>query len=715
MSLESDQFKFGDFILDVKEKALLRDRKPLAITPKVFELLRVLVENHGHLVEKSYLMDKVWPQSFVEESNLTFSIRQLRKVLGDGIAHPKFIETVPKRGYRFIADVEIQRQSLNGEVEASVINKHSTNEPAERRYVLWTTAGLLVVLGLVAMAYRFAGERRGEAGPPKFTRLTSSGRVGNAVLSHDAKYVVFSQKDEGGESLWLRQLSTGSQTQIMAPKGVEYTGLAITPDNEFIYCSTFSQNEVESPLWRIPLLGGPIAEIPGVSTGVAVSFSPDGSKFAYTESFSANNETQLKVAAADGTGQTVVLTAIGSARSLPTFHSTPVAWSPDGETIACAIEESDAQGSYSRIILIDPDNGREQAFAESRWDFVENVAWIDNDDLAVVADEPDSSASHVWLVSRETGKSRRLTTDLNDHSLLSAAKGELLTLQKTRTSTLRVAVYNEEQKTVEPTEILEESGPIEAVSWSTSGKILYSSSASGKNEIWQIEADGSGARQLTTDARVTYGFAVSPADGSLAFSSSRTGPNSIWLADADGQNIRQLTGGAEDCVPNFTADGRHVVFQAGYGKETPMIYRVVLHDDQVIVKLTDSFSVQPALSPDGTEAAFHFMDSSDRGERKWKIGIISVETGQLHSKLELPAREAERLLRWYPTGNVLTQVAYSGEQADFILLPTNGEPIQRISGAGKGKIASFAWSPDGKHLVFSQITETRDAVLLSDL
>ena len=80
MSQERKVFAFGEFILDSNEKVLLRDGKPISITPKVFELLHVLLKNRGHVVEKKLLMDAVWADSFVEESNLTFNIRQLRKI-----------------------------------------------------------------------------------------------------------------------------------------------------------------------------------------------------------------------------------------------------------------------------------------------------------------------------------------------------------------------------------------------------------------------------------------------------------------------------------------------------------------------------------------------------------------------------------------------------------------------------------------------------------
>jgi DNA-binding winged helix-turn-helix (wHTH) protein len=103
MSLETNGFEFGEFLLDTKEKVLWRAGKPVAITPKTFQLLLALVENHGRLVEKDELMRTVWADSYVESGNLTFTINLVRKALGDEKQNPRFIETVPRRGYRFIA------------------------------------------------------------------------------------------------------------------------------------------------------------------------------------------------------------------------------------------------------------------------------------------------------------------------------------------------------------------------------------------------------------------------------------------------------------------------------------------------------------------------------------------------------------------------------------------------------------------------------------
>ena len=135
MSLAIRQFySFGDFTVDSDQKVLLRQGKPLPLTPKVFDTLLILVENRGRIVEKEVLMNRLWPDTFVEEANVGFNIQQLRKALGDDARHPRFIETVARRGYRFIAPVE-------GPLDVSV----TTNQVIPTRVA--TAASQLIVGG----------------------------------------------------------------------------------------------------------------------------------------------------------------------------------------------------------------------------------------------------------------------------------------------------------------------------------------------------------------------------------------------------------------------------------------------------------------------------------------------------------------------------------------------------------------------------------------
>jgi len=123
MSLQTNNiYEFEDFRLDFTEKTLRDGNGIISVTPKVFETLLAFLENPGRLIEKDELMQRLWPDRFVEESNLTFNIKMLRKALGDDAQNPRYIETVPKRGYRFIAEVRnIVRAETNGSGKENVL------------------------------------------------------------------------------------------------------------------------------------------------------------------------------------------------------------------------------------------------------------------------------------------------------------------------------------------------------------------------------------------------------------------------------------------------------------------------------------------------------------------------------------------------------------------------------------------------------------------
>ncbi|MGB9180348.1 MAG: transcriptional regulator, partial [Pyrinomonadaceae bacterium] len=134
-------YEFGQFRIDVGERQLLRGEEQIALTPKAFDTLLVLVENCGHALDKKELMEKVWPDSFVEENNLAQNISTLRKALGESEAGLKYIETVPKRGYRFVADVKESWDEdvdlvLHERTRASVVIEEEIDDEEELKPVI---------------------------------------------------------------------------------------------------------------------------------------------------------------------------------------------------------------------------------------------------------------------------------------------------------------------------------------------------------------------------------------------------------------------------------------------------------------------------------------------------------------------------------------------------------------------------------------------------
>src|SRR5882672_8497672 len=126
----TDFYEFGRFRLKSDERVLLRGEEFVPLTPKAFDILLTLVENDGRIVRKDDLMKKVWPDTFVEEGNLTQNVSLLRKALGESATGPQFIETVPRRGYRFVAPVS----RTNG---ADHLPGSTTNEQPDSQQTSW--------------------------------------------------------------------------------------------------------------------------------------------------------------------------------------------------------------------------------------------------------------------------------------------------------------------------------------------------------------------------------------------------------------------------------------------------------------------------------------------------------------------------------------------------------------------------------------------------
>jgi TolB-like protein/DNA-binding winged helix-turn-helix (wHTH) protein/Tfp pilus assembly protein PilF len=148
-SLKTKQtYEFGVYQLDTEEKVLVREGKPVALPPKDLETLVVLVEKAGHIVGKEELLEKVWPGVFIEENNLAKRVFNLRQLLGEGPDGRKYIETIPKRGYRFVGSVRELGDSAQSTAPAPPRSDspHSTLQTSRRRTLWsWAIATVLIV------------------------------------------------------------------------------------------------------------------------------------------------------------------------------------------------------------------------------------------------------------------------------------------------------------------------------------------------------------------------------------------------------------------------------------------------------------------------------------------------------------------------------------------------------------------------------------------
>lgn len=739
-------YEFGPFHLDTMERQLRRDGEPVPLTPKVFETLCLLVERGGHLVEKDELMKRLWPDSFVEEGNLTNNISTLRKILGEGPNGGRYIETVPKRGYRFTApirelqddgaDLILEKHSLTRivteeetesgshlEADAMPAQKPVAAILAKRRHVGWArpsavvmviavlfVAGATTAFGLYWLISQRQPRDAAIATLPfskmEISRLTTSGKITHAAISPDGKYVAHVTLDAEGDSLWVRHVAAPAGVRVAGPAASEYVSVKFAPGGDWLYYVALDRDKGDTMLYRVPVLGGPSSEV--AYDVYPIDFSPDGSRIAYLRMD--KEVSRLLVANADGSGERTLAT-----RRQPElfrgFWNAP-AWSPDGRTIACQVRLKDERGQYETVIGIGVEDGTQTPLTKERWSYAGQPVWLaDGSGLLVTAYESETGPSQVWHISRESGQASRVTNDLNDyHDLsLTADSGRLAAVQKHSISGIWVAPEGDAGRA---RQIATESGWIRELAWTPDGRIVYRSNAGGTAEIWMINADGSNPKQVTTGARASRGLSVSPDGRYIFFASERAGRYNIWRVDKDGSNLKQLTDGNDDYYPHSTPDGQWVVFQRGLME--PRLWKAPAGGGQS-VQLTATRAQLPHASPDGRMIAYYYLDP-DVDKSRWRIGVVSLEGGPPLYRFDLPPTVAPegRVVRWSPERQAIAFVNNPADLSDIWLQPLDGSQPKQLTNFKAEQIIAFDWSRDGRTLAFVRGVETSDVVLIDN-
>src|SRR5690242_18042495 len=373
--LANPHYRFGDFIVDTDQKLLLRQDKELPLTPKLFETLLILVENSGRIVQKEQFMERLWPHTFVEEANLTSNIRQLRKSLGDNAREPHYIETVTKRGYRFIANVqrvelphnqdEVRSGSETTDASLTALPTTVTDrKQLKRRVTIALAAAVVVVMAGGFVFWRYSHASSKNLGdllanlPLKIERLTASGQSSSAAISPDGRYVAYTQMFKGRHSIWIRQLTTNTNSEIVPPTD-NIVGMAFSHSGEYLY---FVAGD-PSALYRVSLIGDVPRKILGRLEG-KFSLSPDDSRIAFIRVSTNSNGQQehaLMIANSDGTNESKLLT-----RQYPDKLDAPV-WSPDGASIVCAYGNSASGSQGVSLVEVRVSDGKLRGLSRERF------------------------------------------------------------------------------------------------------------------------------------------------------------------------------------------------------------------------------------------------------------------------------------------------------------------------------------------------------------
>ena len=556
-----------------------------------------------------------------------------------------------------------------------------------------TMIGMVAVLFISASAlaivtYKFISQPKSAASSQniRITKLTSTGRSGAAVISPDGKYVAYLTFEDREPSLWVREMATDSNVQVMTSSRALYQGLTFSPDGNYLYYAGNEPGEREIALYQVPAPFGGAAR--KLITGVDYTFalSPDGNSVTFVR-----DEKELIVANLDGSGERTLAT-----RQLPDSF-TSAAWAPDGKRIACHGMSKSAGGD---VVEVEVASGMQRTITQ-RWGWIQQVAWLTDGSGLVLSAVKEGSTTQLWQLSYPGGEIRRITTDLNNyHSLsLTADSRTLVTTQSQQVLNLWVVPTGEQERARQITTGSGREG-WSGVAWSPDGRIVYSSFASGNPEIWIMDADGSNKKQLTVGlGSNNFGLSVSPDGRYILFVSSRAG--SIWRVDIDGSNPKQLTDGF-GLNPLCSPDSQWVYYTG------ERFHWKVPIDGGEPVQVSGPYSNILAFSPDGNLTAYLTSEGNPA-----KVGITSfegVEPVTVFERLENVTR-----YQWAPDSSALTYFSSRGGASNIWSQPIAGGSPKRLTDFEPGlKISSFAWSRDGKQLAVSRSEATTDVVLIKN-
>ncbi|HEX4168225.1 MAG TPA: winged helix-turn-helix domain-containing protein [Bryobacteraceae bacterium] len=729
--MKTRRFQFGPFHLDATDQLLLRDGKPLPLTPKAFETLAYLVENPVRLVTREELIKAIWPNSFVEDGSLSVNISLVRRTLGEIRDGEPYIETVPRKGYRFRSEVK----KLNFEVPPQVddlsfravgdgrIASASTTLPDRGtdyslRPVTMAQPGRLILLGLMAVALLVAfflwmshirRNSRALFASMKISRLTWHGQIADAAISPDGKYVAYVLNGQSGQSLWIRQVEVPGNIRLIAPQNTKYTSLVFSPDNNFLYYTKTNKESLQI-LCRMPFLGGDSKMLLTGLTG-PISFSPDGRQLAFLRLDPVTGEASLMVANADGSG----LHRIARRRRPRYFSPNGLAWLPDGRAIACFAGAAADYGLHTfHLVKVTLASGAEQALTSRTWSWAGPItSSSDGNNLLLAASEQAEDALQIWRVSLPSGEVSSVTNDLDNYLHLSSSSNgrNLAAVQVDKSADVWVA----------PADDLPRAAPLPSgharglndVTWTSDGLIAYSARTGDYFGIFTTDSSGELLKQLTLDPG-NKTESTFTRDGRYVLYQSA---GKIWRLNRDGTAPRQLTFGMHDVHPSTSPDSRTVVY-ASFVQWSPSIggkptlWEVPIDGGKPIQLTTMATSV-PQFSPDGNLIAAAYYPDGDPRFSRTEIAIFPSNGGPPIKTFERAGTPGADEVSWSPDGSSLDYDVKTADVGNLWRQSLRGGLFQ-LTHFSSDQLFDFAWSLDGKHLALARGKSLSDVVLIRD-
>ena len=614
-------YEFGLFRLDPAGRVLLRGGRIVSLPPKVLDTLVVLVENQGRLVEKETLLRSVWPDTYVDDNSLMHNVSVLRKTLGNSPEGTTYIETAPRRGYRFTSAVRITGD------EPATTSAPPPQVGLLRRFAPMAIAILLIVVILPAAIWV---ELRGPTAPPlKISPLTSyPGTEAFPTFSPDGGQVAFVWNGEKQDQfdIYVKTIGVDPPRRLTSDTEQE-CHLAWSPDGAWIAFAHCDSNDTSGPpgglgLYLIPATGGVKRKIGYLHEGL----NAYGRPFVWAP----DSKALIKEKVLAGTTSLVLLSIETAAevgevtRAIPGTRDIEPGISPDGRTLAF-IRQPGPGLSDIYLVSLDPHlapKGQPKRLTFEN-DYVANPVWT-NDGRELLYTAGYQGARGVWRVSARSGAVSRQVPALAQVGLQLALShdGKLAYTLRYRDFDIWRADLDK-GRSPNPVPLIASTFSDSEPHYSPDGKrIAFQSNRSGAAEIWLSNADGTGAVQLTSLHAQAGSPAWSPGGSEVAFDCRVGETVDVYVAGVEDKKLRRLTSGPGiHITPAWSHDGTWIYFASEQTGRLEIWKLPSTGGDAVQVTRSGGFFVFE--SPDDK-----FLIYAKNGEDPTPLWRKSLETGK---------------------------------------------------------------------------------------
>ncbi len=737
-------YEFGAFRLDATHRVLLTDGQPVAIPPKELDTLLVLVESHGLLVEKQQLMDRVWPGVFVEEGNLSRHISYLRNRLGDSANGSKYVETVPKRGYRFVAPVTVHteptmahanghsNESLSGSDAHELLQRIRAASALEPSALASKTAIkvrlsskaavlLLSVAVLASISYgawvRWFREVPEPFQQMRIMQLTDTGTVSDAAISPDGKYLAYVKTENGRHSVWMKHLDTGSEVEIIPAVAERYIGVTFSPNGDYLSFARLASDRAGIAIaYSAPVLGKPIVQVASDADSPP-SFSPDGRQVVFRRDVPSTAETHLIIANADGSGERLM-----SARRVPTSYVGSPTWNADGKSITsyAILDEPDSPTTLTEIDLA---SGNTREYGRFRVISGQAAPARASGFVASMIQPSAKGRGQIGYIDRARGEIRPITNDLNHYRthLSSTLDGKrIVAVQQRIDGQLWVlpAFGSEAAKQITNTQ-----ESLTDVRWTSAEKLL-TLNVGGALSSRNVD----GTQRVIIPASTIINFDDGcDRDRFIVYSALVRNSNAarIFRAQVGGAGPVEISHGTSDLQVACSAAGPEVYFLSREGSDI-FLKRTTLDGAAEKKIVAGSFvsaggTGQPDiywewklnLSPDGTKLLLGVTQGGATDTSRHYLKVLDTRAEKFIFALDVDF-EKVRAARFTVDGKSLVLNIVDNGVSNLWLQPIGPGPRKQLTFFTRDRIFSTDFSPDGKHLVMVRGKQMRDAVMITD-